>query len=303
MPVNWARLEWRWRLFKKRLREMGGSFAPRARSEAANLKTCRNCRALIARTARTCPECGTRLGWFASRARSGSAGAGFFADSPATGALLVAILGLFLATWVASGLGPGGPSSGILLRFGAFHARVFRDGEYWRLLTAVFLHGGFVHIMFNSAALYQLGPAVESIYSWARMLVLFVGAGLLGSAVSVLYHDRVQGVGASGAIFGLIGVIAVFGYRRGGSYGDAVMRTAIQWAVFGLAFGFLGPLIDIRVDNAAHIGGLIGGAALAFVVPPERERVSVAWNAAGIIAAALVPVAFAFAFLNVSWAR
>ena len=294
--MNWARLEWRWRLIKKRLKEMGGSFAPRARSEAANLKTCRNCRALIARTARTCPECGARLGWFASRARSGSAGAGFFADSPATGTLLVAILGLFLATWAASGLGLHGPSGRVLIRFGADNSDAFVRGEYWRLLTAVFLHGNFLHILFNSAALYQLGSEVESIYGWARTVALFVGSGVVGSIASMLLNDFVGvGVGASGAIFGLIGVIAVFGYRRGGSYGRGVMRIAIQWAVFSFLFG-----LYVGADNWAHLGGFLCGAALAFVVPPERERVSVAWNAAGIIAAALVPVAFAFAFLKAS---
>ena len=294
--MSWARLEWKWRLIKKRLREMGGSFAPRARSEAASLKTCRNCRALIARAARTCPECGARLGWFASASRSGSAGTGFFADSPATGALLVAILGLFLGTWAASGLGPEGLSGLVLIRFGANNTRVFESGQYWRLLTAVFLHGGFLHILFNSAALYQLGSEVESIYGWGRTVVLFVGSGVVGSIASVLLNDFMGvGVGASGAIFGFIGVVAVFGYRRGGSYGRGVMRIAIQWAVFSFLFG-----LYAGADNWAHLGGLLGGAALAFVVPPERERVSVAWNAAGIVAAALVPAAFAFAFLNAS---
>jgi rhomboid protease GluP len=110
---------------------------------------------------------------------------------------------------------------------------------------------------------------------------------------SVLLHPFVRvGVGASGAIFGLIGVVGVFGYRRGGTYGRGVMRIAIQWAIYSLIFGFL-----MGADNWAHLGGLIGGAAVAFVVPPERERVSITWNIAGIVAAALVPLAFFFAFL------
>ncbi len=297
--MNWDRLQWKWRLVKQRLSRVGEAFAPRARSNTAHLKTCRECRALIARTARTCPECGARLGWFAPRGRR--AAGGLFEEAPATGVLLVAMFALFLATWLASGAGPRGVGGRVLLRFGAYNSLVFERGEYWRLLTGVFLHGGVAHILFNAAALYQLGREVESVYGWARTLVLFMGAGLAGSTASVLYNEFILvGVGASGAIFGLIGVVGVFGYRRGGSYGRAVTQLAVRWALFGLAFGFLGPLFGFfgRIDNTAHIGGLLGGTVLAFLVPPERERVSAFWNAAGVIAAALVPLAFAFAFLR-----
>ncbi len=259
----------------------------------AGLKACRQCRALISRSARTCPECGARLGWFSVPARSGSAGGGFFAQSPATASLLGVILVLFLATWAASGMGPRGLGIRVLIRFGANISFTFQLEQYWRFLTAVFLHGGFAHIMFNSVALYSLGREVESVYGWARTLFFFVGAGVAGSIASTLLNDpSLVGVGASGAIFGLIGVTAVFGYRRGGAYGRGVMRIAIQWAIFSLIFGFL-----MGADNWAHLGGLIGGAALAFVVPPERERVSMGWNIAGILAAALVPLAFFFAFM------
>lgn len=290
--MNWARLQWKWRLFKKRLQGAGEEFTPRERGEAANLKACRVCRALIPRSARTCPECGAHLGWFAAPGRS--TGAGLFAQAPATGTLMVAVLALFLATWMASGMGPRGLSGRVLVRFGANNSLVLQSGEYWRLLTAVFLHGGFAHILFNSVALYSLGREVESVYGWARTLILFVGAGVAGNIASALLNDPfLVGVGASGAIFGFIGVVGVFGYRRGGTYGQAVLRLAAQWAVFSLIYGFI-----MDADNMAHIGGLIGGAALAFVVPPERERISAAWNAVGILVAALVPAAFALAFLR-----
>jgi membrane associated rhomboid family serine protease len=292
--VNWSRVQWKWRLFKQRLRERAEGLAPGERTAAAGLKACRQCRALISRSARTCPECGAKLGWFSAPARPGPEGGGFFAQSPTTASLLAVMLILFLATWAASGLGPHDPAGRVLFRFGANNSFTFQLGEYWRLLTAVFLHGGFAHIMFNSVALYSLGREVESVYGWARTLIFFVGAGVAGSIASTLLNDRfLVGVGASGAIFGLIGVIAVFGYRRGGAYGRGVMRIAIQWAVFSLVFGFL-----MGADNWAHLGGLIGGAALAFVVPLERDRVSIAWNTAGILSAALVPLAFFFAFMN-----
>jgi rhomboid protease GluP len=81
----------------------------------------------------------------------------------------------------------------------------------------------------------------------------------------------------------------VFGYRRGGTYGRGILRFAAQWAAFGLVYGLI-----VRADNAAHVGGLAGGVALAFLVPPERQEISVFWNTAGIIAASLVALAFIF---------
>jgi membrane associated rhomboid family serine protease len=304
--MNWDRLQWKWRIFKQRLAQAGEELAPRARSGASHLKTCRECRALIARSARTCPECGARLGWFVRRGHRPGAG-GLFEQTPATGILLVAIFGLYLVTWVATGamsrggmrggglLGGLGEISGrVLVRFGAHNSAVFLHGEYWRLLTAVFLHANIPHVLFNAVALYNLGSEVESVYGWARTLILFLGAGMAGSTASVLYNRLyLVGIGASGAVFGLIGVIAVFGYRRGGSYGRAIVQVAVRWAAYSLVFGFL-----LGADNAAHVGGLLGGAALGLVVPPERQRASASWNAAGAVAAALVPVAFALAFLR-----
>lgn len=303
--MNWDRLQWKWRLFKQRLAQAGEAFAPRPRGPAARLKTCRGCRALVPRSTRTCPECGARLGWFARRGRA--AGPGLLEQAPATGTLLVLILGVYLATWVASGLlsrggmpgfgllgGMGEISGRVLVRFGAHNSNVFLSGEWWRLLTAVFLHANIPHVLFNSVALYNLGREVESVYGWARTLILFLGAGVAGSAASVLLNGfYLVGVGASGAIFGLIGVVGVFGFRRGGAYGRAVTQIAVRWAVYSLVFGFL-----VGADNMAHIGGLVGGAALALVVPPERERVSALWNAAGTAAAALVPIAFALVLLR-----
>lgn len=303
--MTWDRLQWKWRLFKQWLARASEEFAPRARSGTAHLKTCRECRALIPRHTRNCPECGARLGWFVRRGRP--AGRDLFAQSSTTGALLLAILALYLATWVASGVVPrGGPrgsgllgglgdiSGRVLVRFGAHNSGVFLSGEYWRLLTAVFLHASIPHVLFNSAALYNLGGEVESVYGWARTLLLFLGAGVAGSTASVLFNSMyLVGIGASGAIFGLIGVVGVFGYRRGGTYGRAVMQVAARWAAYSLLFGFL-----VGADNMAHLGGLIGGAALAFLVPPERERVSRLWNAAGALAAALVPLALLFAYLR-----
>jgi membrane associated rhomboid family serine protease len=303
--MNWNRVEWKWRLFKRGLARAGADLTPQARSAASHLKACRECRALISRWARTCPECGARLGWFVPRGHR--TGAGLFAQAPATGALLAVIFGLFLVTWLASGMTPGGGMRGgglagglggisgrVLVHFGANNSAVLVNGDYWRLVTSVFLHAGMMHVLFNAFALYNLGVQVESVYGWARTLILFLGAGMAGSTASVLFNRfYLVGVGASGAIFGLIGVIAVLGYRRGGAYGRAIMQVAIRWAAYSLLFGFL-----LGADTAAHVGGLIGGAALALLVPPERARASRLWDRAGVVAAALVPVAFAFVILH-----
>ncbi len=112
--MNWNRLQWKWRLAKHRLARAGEELTPRSRNGASHLKACRECRALIPRFSRTCPECGARLGWFVPRGHR--TGTGLSAQAPATGAILVAIFGLFLATWLATGTTPqGGMRGGGLL--------------------------------------------------------------------------------------------------------------------------------------------------------------------------------------------
>ena len=141
-------------------------------------------------------------------------------------------------------------------------------GEYWRLITPVFLHASLLHFFFNMYALYNLGREVES-YSGARRLALiFFVAGLAGTVFSLLFTPN-PSVGASGGIFGLIGAQGVFLYRHRRLFGEGG-RRGLQQVVFialiNLAIGLQG-----RIDNWAHVGGLLGGLALSWILGPAWD--------------------------------
>ena len=145
--------------------------------------------------------------------------------------------------------------------------RIALRGEYYRFLTAMFLHAGLLHIGFNAYALYALGPEAERIYGTARFLALYFIAGLAGGVASYALNPS-PAVGASGAIFGLIGGLAAFYYVARGLLGEASRQqlgSLITVIMINLFIGFSSPIID----NTAHIGGLIGGAAAGWLLAPR----------------------------------
>ncbi|HSF24007.1 MAG TPA: rhomboid family intramembrane serine protease, partial [Blastocatellia bacterium] len=176
--------------------------------------------------------------------------------------------------------------------FGALVPSLVRDGQWWRLVTFNFLHIGLVHLMFNSSALFSIGPQVEEAFGPQKFVFIYIGTGVASGIASYLFLPAGT-AGASGAIFGLIGVMAVYGYRLGGSMGRALTRQMLIWAGIGIMFGFF-----IGANNVAHVGGFIAGGALGFVLAPDAPgtvRASALWNAAAIGCVGLVAVSFALA--------
>ena len=167
---------------------------------------------------------------------------------------------VFLSTWI---LGPE-----LILGLGAKDNYFIVEGEVWRLLTAVFLHVDLFHIGFNSYALLIFGPQVERRYGRARFLLIYILGGLAGSAFSFLLSPN-PSVGASGAIFGLIGVVGayLFRYRDRLAAGQARLTNIISVIAYNLLYGF----IMARVDNWAHIGGLTAGLALGWLMAPDYQ--------------------------------
>ena len=169
-----------------------------------------------------------------------------------------------------------------LAAYGAASQTALAAGEWFRLLTSVFLHMSGLHLISSSFALAVVGPQVERLYGSARFLLIYLLAGLggtLGSLISHQTHGRPDelAIGASGATFGLFGVLAVFGFK----YRDelpASFRQSFAVAVLpaiavNLFIGFTVPFID----NAVHVGGLLTGVVLTWLIPslaPGRERVS-----------------------------
>ncbi len=186
---------------------------------------------------------------------------------------LVAIhLSLGLRMWSNDRIGPIGVllarrPKALLERAGGQSAPEIDAGELWRLISCVFLHQDGLHILLNGLALFGLGRLCESIYGRARLLLLFVLSGLGGSSLSYLGGTELS-VGASGAVFGLLAAPIVFGWRfreeLPTEIGRALRLRLIPWAVLNLLIGALIPFID----NLAHLGGLLAGAALAAVLSP-----------------------------------
>jgi rhomboid protease GluP len=160
-------------------------------------------------------------------------------------------------------------SEGLLL-FGALSRAAVLAGEWWRLVTAIFLHGGLQHIVGNAVALFVLGMVCEHAFGRAQFVVLFVMTGIAGSVVSMLMSPG-PSVGASGAIFGLQGA-AIMLFRRHRERllirDRRVGLVLIVWALFTIAQGFLTPY----VDNGAHLGGFLAGLVFGrFLTPVVLE--------------------------------
>jgi len=138
------------------------------------------------------------------------------------------------------------------------------DGEYYRLFTAQFVHGGLLHLLFNSYVLFVIGPFVESAIGRLRFLALFLISGVTGAVASYLFNDpQTLSVGASGAIFGLFGAALVINHRLGRRTNEILGLLVIN-----LVLGFVIPNIDWR----AHLGGLIAGALVAAVLAFSAPR-------------------------------
>ena len=159
------------------------------------------------------------------------------------------------------------PSNQALLALGATGSWPIREGRWWTLFTAIYLHGGLLHILFNLLWIRQLGPAVEELYGPARTAVIFTISGVLGFVVSNVVGIPLT-VGASGSIFGLLGAIVAYGRRRGGAFGAMVLRQYGMWALILFVFGFF----MASVNNFAHAGGFVGGLACGYVLSFAEHR-------------------------------
>lgn len=183
-------------------------------------------------------------------------------------------------------------SRGVLNDFGALVPNLVRAGQWWRLVTFNFLHIGLMHLMFNSSALYSIGPQVEGTFGSQKFVFAYVGTGTASAFASYLFLPN-DSAGASGAIFGLIGLMAVYGYRQGGVFGRGLMRQMLTWAAIGIVFGFI-----IGANNVAHVGGFVAGAVLGFMLEPDAPSTVGAasrWNAVAIGCIGLVAVSFVMA--------
>jgi membrane associated rhomboid family serine protease len=172
-------------------------------------------------------------------------------------------LGTFLGGGSATG---GGGLDGTLLQDGSVSRGTVADGEYWRLLTAGFLHAGFFHLLFNMLSLYILGTLLEPAVGRLRFGLIYFVSLLAGSFGALLLEPSSPTVGASGAIFGLMGGAAVVMHNRGMSILESGLGI---WIGLNLLITFAVPNISI----GGHVGGLIGGTVCALLMFQLRDRV------------------------------
>jgi len=153
-----------------------------------------------------------------------------------------------------------------------FPTEVFAEGALYRLVTAMFLHGSLPHLVFNMFALYSLGGDVERIFGRARFLTIYLLGGLGGSVLSAAIGDyNIASVGASGAIFAVWGAQALHAYRHRALMGDFARQILQNSAFFLVANLVIGFMPGSRIDNWGHIGGLLGGLALAWLIGPRYQ--------------------------------
>jgi membrane associated rhomboid family serine protease len=184
--------------------------------------------------------------------------------------LTYVLIGINVLVWIGSTLGGGvGTTSGSLTDDGGVSQHFIADGEYWRLLTAGFLHAGLFHLATNMLSLWILGSMLEPAFGRWRFGLIYLVSLLCGSFGALLMSPDSVTVGASGAIFGLLGAAAVLARNRGFSLMESGLGI---WIGLNLLITFTVPNISV----GGHLGGLVGGGlcALALVDLPERLRVS-----------------------------
>ena len=238
---------------------------------------CPSCRKLISVSAPRCPFCGApRPGLWGF----GPALSRFLGSADPASLLLPVCVGLYLlslavdpgAIFRFSGgiFGLLSPSGRALRMLGSTAPIDLLVGRPWTVLTAVYLHGGILHIVFNMLWTRQLGPEVQRAFGAARFFVIWSVAGaagfLLSDGLPILHIGSSHAsIGASGSIMGLMGALMVYGNAIGAAMMTRQIRT---WAILILVMGFLMP----GVDNMAHIGGLAGGWVTATLYRPHLNR-------------------------------
>ncbi len=271
-----------------------------------NRRICPNCRAFISNADRVCPYCEFQLAPpVESKPRRTiqlDSGGMFSSGRFVTMIILLINFGLYAATTIYSMKGASGEGltldidAATLRMFGAKWPQAqFEAGQWWRLVTAGFLHGGVIHILFNSWALFDLGAMVEQIFGARRYIVIYFVTTVCGFLASTFWSP-ITSIGASAGIFGLIGAMIALGTKSRTAMGDALRSHFLQWAVYGIVMS-----IFLSGDNAAHIGGLASGFAIAWVAGTPRaaespgERI---WGIGAIVCIILTVACFALMFLN-----
>ena len=139
--------------------------------------------------------------------------------------------------------------------------------RWWSLLSANYLHGGILHILFNMLAFKQLAPLVTREFGVSRMFIIYTASGVIGFWISYLFNVLFT-IGASASVCGLIGAMLFYGKSRGGVYGQAIYRQVVGWIVGLFLFGFMIP----GINNWGHGGGILAGVLFGFILSYQEKK-------------------------------
>ena len=293
---------WQWRIIRwqNAWEQRKAAWRDSRRNVTYQHKVCPHCGALVDRNDAACMRCGTAVGSWRGQAFLRAIGLVLPAWCPLTALLLVANILWFALTVIGFGLrGLIEPSSEALVKMGALVPGFFWQGAYWQLITYGYEHGGLLHIVFNMITLSQVGPFLERQFGGKRFFTVYTLALIGGGLADVLFrqHAIIMVVGASGALFGLIGLGMSFAHFYGGAQGLEQRNFFLKWALYGFVFGYL-----VGADNVAHAGGFVVGAALGWVLEREQRGrgtpFETVWTVAAFALAVLTLGAFVWMLLN-----
>ena len=184
-------------------------------------------------------------------------------DAPVTTILIVIQVVVFLAMTFAG----GSTNTAVLLHFGANNAALVRAGQYWRLLTAGFVHIGTGHLVINSITLFFIGYYVERLFGHWRMLVIYLVSVLTGNLFSNAFLTNGMAAGSSTGIFGLFGAFLLLGMAF---HDNMAIRSVARQFLLLVVFNLITDVFMPGIDLAGHLGGLVGGFLMAAVVAAPR---------------------------------
>ena len=194
-----------------------------------------------------------------------------FGQAPVT-PILIGLNILVFVAMVLSGISVTEPTVMQLLTWGANFGPLDRAGQWWRLLTACFLHIGILHIGFNMYVLYQAGPFTERLFGPWRYLAIYLLAGVGGNLLGLWLHPMTVSAGASGAIFGVYGGLLAFLLRERAALRPEAVRSIGQSALIFIGFNLFYGMASAHTDLTAHIGGLVTGFLAGLVLARPLPR-------------------------------
>jgi rhomboid protease GluP len=190
-----------------------------------------------------------------------------------TPVLMAANIAVFVFM-VVKGVNPIEPTIEQLLVWGANFGPLTLSGQYWRLLSCAFIHIGIVHLALNMWVLYSIGSLVERLFGNVHFILVYLATGLLASMTSLVWNPETVSAGASGAIFGVYGALAAALFKQRGEIPPLILRSirssTVGFVAYNVIYGFMNP----GIDNAAHVGGLVSGLIVGFVVARPMEPVA-----------------------------